>query len=147
MVNDEQQDIFGDDTHGNDLSKADVANIDDHRWPKAMAEMIEVLAAAAQRHGLATDQGGAKEMARWVVMTLGQYFGGRQVYLPKGDILRAAIRDNQIWQEFTGHNHEALGIKYGVSTVWVYKIIEQQRAIHLARVQPQLPFERGANDH
>lgn len=137
----EQHDFFGDDTHGNDLSSAQVASIDDHRWPKTMSEFVEVLSAAAVRQGISKDKTAANEIARWAVLTLGVHFGGRQVYLPKGDVLHTALRDMQMWQEFTGHNHEQLASKYKLSVVAVYKIIGQQRALHMAKVQPRLPLE------
>jgi len=142
-MSEQQHDFFGDDTHGNDLSAADVASINEHRWPKAMTEFVQVLSAAAIRNGISKDKADADQIARWVVLTLGVHFGGRQVYLPKGDVLYAALRDVKMWQEFTGHNHEQLAKKYNLSVVAVYKIIGQQRALHMAKIQPQLPLEES----
>jgi len=140
-MSEQQQGIFDEnDTHGNDLSQAELASVDDHRWPKAMAEMVDVLSASAIRQGVAAKKEDADHLARFVVVTLGHHFGGRQIYLPKGDILDAAIRDKKIWQEFNGKNVVQLAIKYKLSEVAIYKILSQQRALHRAKVQPSLPF-------
>lgn len=140
MTTEQQDDIFGDDTHGNDLTHAKVAEIDEHRWPKAMAEFIDVLAASALRSKLVANEAEAQKYARWCVLTLGKHFGGRQVYLPKGDHLDKALRDNQIWHEFNGKNHEALAEKYRLTVVGIYRIIATQRQLHINRIQPKLPL-------
>lgn len=140
-----QDDIFGDDTHGNDLSKAEFNDVDEHRWPKAMAEFIDVLAASALRNGMVSTPEDAKQYARWAVLTLGKHFGGRQVYLPKGDKLLSALRDNQIWHDFNGKNHEDLAARHGLTVVRVYKIIAEQRHLHIEKLQPQLPFKGASN--
>ena len=144
-MSENQSDILGEDTHGNNLLAAEAAvELDDSRWPKTMAELVDVYTSAAVREGIAPDTDRANHIARWVVLTLGQHFGGRMTYLPRGDQLKTALRHNQIWAEFTGNNVEALASKYKLSSVRVYKIIQEQRALHRAKVQPQLPFNNPA---
>lgn len=141
----EQEDIFGDDIGGNDLLQA-VATLDDHHWPYRLTEMVEVMAAAALRQGMAADQAEALRLAHWAVLVVADHFGGRQTYLPRGDSLRRALRDNHIWHEFNGRNVDELGSKYKMSAVRIYSILAEQRALHRAKVQPQLPFPEQNND-
>ncbi len=70
-------------------------------WPKTLVELIEFLGHEAERQRMFDSREQAFVVARWVVLSLGQYFGGRQFYLPKGDKLALAIRDHQIWSEFS----------------------------------------------
>jgi len=141
----QQNDIFGDDTHGNDLLASELEAVDLHRWPRMLAELVDVYSAAATREGIVQEEEKAQRIARWVVLTLGQHFGGRQFYIPQGGALRIALRDTKIWSEFTGNNVSELAGKYHLSEVQIYKIIKEQRALHRAKVQPQLPLG-GTND-
>ncbi len=139
---DDQNDMFGDDDHGNDLSKYQaLADVDMDRWPKVMAELVDVFRAEALRHKMAATEEAADKLARWLVLTLGGYFGGRPMYLPKGDKLEIALRDTHIWQEFSGNNVPELAVKFKLTTVRIYDILAQQRTLHRAKVQPQLPFQ------
>lgn len=149
-MSEEQNDFFG--ATADVLQGALGAALDDpelrpDRWPRAMVELIDVFTAGAQRAGLADSPAAAQRIARWAVLTLAEYGGGRQLYLPKGEGLRLALRDAQIWQEFDGRNTAALAIKHRLTTVRVYQILAEQRALRRGRTQPELPLEGGQDAH
>ena len=50
-------------------------------------------------------------------------YQGTYLYLPKIDDLLAEIRNRKIREEFNGHNHKALAIKYGLTERWIYEIV------------------------
>lgn len=136
-MSEDNLELFGDDTHGNDLSRANVEGLDDRHWPRAMAELVDVFTAAAVREEIAVGDE-AQALARWAVLTLGNHFGGRQTYLPKGESLRSAMRDQQIWQEFNGRNQDELARKFDLTVIRVYQILSEQRALHRDKIQPRL---------
>ncbi len=143
---DDQNDMFGDDDHGNDLSKYQaLSDVDRDRWPHTMAELVDVFTAEARRHSMAGTEDAAGKLARWVVLVLAEHFGGRQAYLPKGKQLKEALRDTQIWQDFKGQNHDELAKKYDLTVVRIYSIVNRQLMLHRTKVQPQLPFDEGSN--
>lgn len=50
-------------------------------------------------------------------------YQGTYLYLPKIDKLLAEIRNRRIRAEFTGSNHKALALKYGLTERWIYDIV------------------------
>ncbi|MDH5785349.1 MAG: hypothetical protein OEZ16_07040 [Chromatiales bacterium] len=130
-----QNELFKD-TEGLDqlLEHMEDAEQSKHRWPKLLADMIDVLAEHFQRRRKMSAEEASAE-ATQVITVIAHYFGGRLTYLPKDEKLRLALRDNQIWLEFNGRNVPALAQKYDLTEVQVYNIIREQRGMHVARVQ------------
>lgn len=54
-------------------------------------------------------------------------FGGENLYIPKNISGKAHRRNRQIYDEFTGDNHDELAKKYGVTLQRIYAIIKEQR--------------------
>jgi Mor family transcriptional regulator len=106
------------------------------RWPKTLADLFRVLEAYNRRAGMSDER--AALDARDRVVLIGEYFGGRMVYIPKGDALRTAALHAQIWSEFTGRNHEDLAQRYGINVVSIYDILKQQRKLFQRRIQGRL---------
>lgn len=50
-------------------------------------------------------------------------YQGTPLYLPKVDDLLAEIRNRKIREEFNGRNHNALAVKYGLTSRWIYEIV------------------------
>lgn len=50
-------------------------------------------------------------------------YQGTNLYLPKIDDLIAEIRNCKIRNEFNGHNHKFLAVKYGLTARWIYEIL------------------------
>lgn len=105
------------------------------KWPKTMAEMVDVAVAALK------DQGDdAPRLARNVIAALAKYHGGRMWYLPCGKSLEQAIRDTRMWQEYSGRPEDIARfvLETGLTEQAVYRILAEQRKLHRDRIQSKL---------
>ncbi|MEI7036458.1 Mor transcription activator family protein [Fulvimonas yonginensis] len=105
-------------------------------WPSMLAELVDVLRATFQRRGRSEAE--AITEAQQAAMAIGEYLGGRQVYLPRGDRLRDWLRDRTIYLEYNGRNKALLAQRHGITERRVEQIAAEQRAIHIRRIQPEL---------
>lgn len=128
-------DLFGDDIPDDALEHMQSPEIR-AKWPKALADLVSVIEAAHLRAGDAPDV--AQRRAFVTVRALSNYAGGRQLYMPKGDVLERALRDREIWGKYTGRNIDDLAESFDLTVVQVYSIIAEQRALHRQRIQPSL---------
>jgi Mor family transcriptional regulator len=109
----------------------------EHAWPHTLAELVEVMSNRLRAaHGYDDEE--SNQVARDLVMLLGKHLGGRMTYLPKGDQLRRAIRDAQIYHEFNGVNHNELAARFQLSSVSIYSIVQKQKQLLIEKVQPSL---------
>ena len=132
-----------------DPTKADVADLLSHmgdtipdagEWPKRLHDLFEVVEAALKRREKADEH--RRLLARDVAMAIGEYLGGRQFYIPSGDSLRLAIRDREIYHAAKRGNVEQLAQAHDLHVVHVYRILREQHALHLRKIQGRL-FEEG----
>lgn len=128
-------DLFGDDVPADALEHMKDPEIRG-KWPKALADLVEVIEASMIRAGDAPEL--AQRRAFVIVRALSHYAGGRQLYIPRGDTLERALRDRQIWGKYTGKNIEDLAAEFGLTTITVYSVIAEQRVLHRKRIQPSL---------
>lgn len=133
-------DLFGDDIPADALEHMLSPEIR-AKWPKALADLVDVIEAAHRRAGDDADTALARSLI--TVRAISIYAGGRPLYLPKRDVLDRALRDREIWQRHTGGNVDALAEAYGLTTVKVYAILAEQRALYRKRIQPML-FDENA---
>ena len=108
------------------------------KWEKALVEFIEVGEAALRRDGLGEEE--AFKQARSVVLGIAEFRGGRLFYLPKGERLLKALRDMEIFRRAKAGNIEALAEEHGLDVIHVYRIIREQRKLHITRTQRELPL-------
>jgi Mor family transcriptional regulator len=108
----------------------------ENRWPKTLAEIFRVHEAYNLRRGMTSDRAALDARDRTIL--LGEYLGGRMLYLPKGEALRTAVLHALIWRDFRGHNHEELAAKYQINIVSIYEILRAQRALSSHRMQGRL---------
>lgn len=113
------------------------------KWARNLVELIEVVEARYLRQGMSEAE--AFRWSREAVLAEAEYFGGRQLYIPRGDDLHRALRDAEIYRRFTGLNLDELAAEYKLTPSQVYKINRVQRKLHMRRIQPQL-FEEGGKD-
>ncbi|WP_323924316.1 Mor transcription activator family protein [Aeromonas veronii] len=106
------------------------------KWPKALSELVDVLACELVRGGLEPDL--AKAQARKLALAQAHYMGGRAYYIPTGEHLKAALRDRAIWDEFNGRNIDQLSRKHGLSVPQTYAVVAEQRELNRRRHQPDL---------
>jgi Mor family transcriptional regulator len=118
------------------IERAGSAGVTEDMWPPLLSGMLRVLEAVNRRKGM--DEKAAFDHARDDVVALSEYFGARMVYLPKGERLRLALRDAEIWRSFTGRNARDLAEKYQLSEPHLYQVLAQQRSLNLKRFQGRL---------
>jgi Mor family transcriptional regulator len=109
------------------------------RWPRDLVNQYDVVLSAIKTE---LDEPSARRVALRIIESLSNYHGGRQYYLPRGDKLRAALRDKQIWDNFDGKPEtvNSLCKEYDLTPQMIYTILRQQRALHRKRMQPELPL-------
>lgn len=85
----------------------------------------------------------AQQYATRALAALARYHGGRMYYLPKGEALERALRDRDIYQRYTHRRESILELveAYGLTEQHIYRIIAEQRALHVRRVQHALPLD------
>lgn len=140
MMNDSdnQLDLLGSDSAELEQALATLASLDEderaefmHRWPANLQSLCEVLRSAL----ISREVPEADNLAEQLATLIGNYMGGRDMYIPSGDRLKIALRDIRIWREFKGNNLEALSRHYGLSERRISKIVEDQRRAFVARRQ------------
>ena len=104
------------------------------RWPSNLQSLALLIESELAKANVSN----AQLVGESITMAIGHYFGGRDVYIPTDQRLKAALRDIQIWQEFNGQNMEALAIKFGLTQRRVAEIIQRQRSVELQRRQRSL---------
>ncbi|MEV3815988.1 Mor transcription activator family protein [Aeromonas salmonicida] len=106
------------------------------KWPKALSELVDVLAYELARGGMGPEQ--SKAQARKLALVQAHYMGGRAYYIPTGEHLKAALRDRAIWDEFNGRNIDQLARKHGLSVPQTYAVVAQQRQLNRSRSQLEM---------
>lgn len=136
----EQQDLIGMPVGQEALDMIDRGAMDlpDARWAPALANMVAVLDATFRRAGVEADQ--AARLATAGVLAQAEYAGGRMMYLPRGERLRLALRDAEIYLRAKRGNIPELASEYQLSDIHIYRICREQRALHLAKVQGRFNF-------
>ncbi len=136
----QNQDLFADDhaSLGQLVDRLDQVPASEltAKWPKALSELVDVLACELARGGMVPEQ--AKAQARKLALVQAHYMGGRAYYIPTGDHLKAALRDRAIWDEFNGRNIDQLARKHSLSVPQTYAVVAEQRELTRRRNQPDL---------
>ena len=107
-----------------------------HRWPETLTELINVLTASMRNQGAGEQE--AKQQGIRLALDIADHFGGMQLYVPKGKLLKTLARNIQIWHDFTGDNAKALARQYGLSEVRLYEILREQTQLQTAKHQSDL---------
>ena len=69
----------------------------------------------------------AEQVAVEIANRMARHWGGQLVYIPAGAAIRISQRDEAIWRDFNGNNHDELAHQYGISLQWVYQIVKKMR--------------------
>lgn len=137
----EQRDLLGmpEGQEAIDLALNAPLEVPESRWAGNLASMVAVTRAAYLRMGM--DEDVAAKLATAAVLAQAEYMGGRQLYLPKGDRLRRALRDAEIFHRAHRGNIDALATEFGLTDSQVYRINREQRALFIATRQGRFSFE------
>ncbi len=118
------------------LAHLDELELPSHKWAGVLAQMIDILNSHFQRHGRNADA--AIIESQQIVLEIAQYLGGRPLYLPRGDRLRAALVARQIYLQHDGRNVELLAERTGYSVRHIQRIIAEQHQLHIRKHQGRL---------
>jgi Mor family transcriptional regulator len=109
------------------------------RWPAKLAELYDIEYQCGLRRGLPPDEAATDATARTIMIA--DYLGGSSVYLPRGDELRRAVRDSEVFRRHRGNNHEELAREIGMTSTKLYELIAREKRRRQRKMQGRL-FER-----
>jgi Mor family transcriptional regulator len=117
---------------------------DPERWESTLADIADVLITELAQAGTPD----AKALGCRLTLKLCQERGGAMFYLPRGDSLRRAVRDLEIWHDYDGtvmgkSGSVALAKRYALSEIHIYRIVARQRGLHRAQTQSELRFGKS----
>ena len=140
------EDLFPSDIDNLDAKKV-LANMQDptvlSRWEGSLREMVEI--AESKLEVEMGPKSTAPELARHVVFAICSSMGGSVIYLPRGDALKRAMRDAEIYRDWVDNGIEihAMVRKYNLANQTVYDIIRRQRALHRKNEPDLFGFDEG----
>lgn len=124
-----------------DLANGALDTVPAAKWAQGLVQLIEVQEATFQRLGV--NDVDAFRLARAATLAIAEFHGGRQWYLPRGDDLVTALRDAEIYRRARRGNIQELAREHGLTDQHIWRIVRQQRALHIQRVQGDLFNEEG----
>ncbi|MCC8686218.1 Mor transcription activator family protein [Xanthomonas campestris] len=121
------------------LIERGTVDVPEDRWAPMLASLVAVLESTYRRLGLGDAQ--AAKLATAGVLAQAEYAGGRMLYLPRGDRLRKALRDAEIYHRARRGNIRQLADEYGLTDIHIYRICREQKELHLSKVQGSFKFD------
>lgn len=106
------------------------------RWAPMLVDMLRVIEATHVRRGMLADDAFSASLD--AVTALAEYFGGRPVYIPRGDRLMTALRDAEIFRRAKAGNYEQLAEEHGLTVLHIYRVVREQKQLHLRKMQGRL---------
>ena len=136
--NEQQSELFGESVEQlqdclSKLSVDDAAEVR-KRWPSNLQSLALLIESQLTKASVNNPQG----VGEAITLAIGHYFGGRDVYIPTDQRLKAALRNIQIWQEYKGNNIEQLANKFKLTERRIAEIIQHQRSVETERRQRRL---------
>lgn len=114
----------------------DELDLPTEKWAATLASLVDHLADFYRRNG--RDDEAAIVEAQKVVALLAHDFGGRPIYLPRGDRLQQALIARQIYHLHNGRNVEELAERFGYTVRHVQRVYAEQRSIEIRKRQSNL---------
>lgn len=135
----EEQDMFGlpkGEEERQQLLDQGMDDVPSGKWATTLVEYVRILEALYRRRGMEVEA--AQRLAMDSALELGEYQGGRVIYLPRGDKLRLAIKHAEIYRRSKRGNIEALAAEFGLTVPQIYRIVREQGVLHRAKIQGTL---------
>lgn len=136
MSESNQDDLLGVDSAADTARMVEAGAVPESKWAPLLVDLLRVFEARNKRQGMTPEAGYAQAVDS--VLLIAEYFGGRVVYLPKGDRLRKALVHAEIWRKFTGKNVPELAQEFELTEIYVYQVLGTQRKLHLRKLQGRL---------
>lgn len=102
------------------------------RWPQTLLALIDVVNSAVGKQVVVD----SKQLALRIVVAISFYIGGRSIYLPRGDELKEALRDIDIYERWRACPDDAarqaliadVQLELGCTDRHVWRIIAVEKA-------------------
>lgn len=109
------------------------------RAPEFLGDLMDHVAEVLAEAGIDADKAALFGLA--TALRLRQRWAKQVIYFAEGRGIDLRARNRRIWEEFNGHNHDELAVKFGVSRVWIYRIIALMQAELRAERQGRLDLQ------
>ncbi|EBT1276650.1 hypothetical protein CIT83_11475 [Salmonella enterica] len=103
---------------------------------KLMGGIREAAFSVLSRRGLPAATANTVSVA--IIRQLAFAWEGNVIYITKTPNHEVMLRNQRIFDEFKGGNHDALAEKFGVSIQWIYSIVKDMRDEYVKRYQPDM---------
>lgn len=92
--------------------------------------MLNAIQGELVKNGVEVRQ--AHRGAEAAIRAVSREFGGRVIYLPKGQGLELALRNGRIWSDFTFSDCEVptLATRYRLSETQIRNVLKEQERLH-----------------
>ncbi len=97
------------------------------KLPEIINDLVDVSSRAIAAE-LDLEEQKALQLGEMIAQHFCDMYGGCQIYIPVGFVLKLSQRDRQIFAEFNGKNHSELAKKWGCSERTIYGVIRRVRA-------------------
>lgn len=91
-----------------------------------LLETIIMMVAEEAMRTLNVGEDLARVLADEIATRFSHELGGAFLYFPKGRVFNTSKLHRQIWNEFTGANHNDLAKKYNINVISIYRILKRQ---------------------
>lgn len=105
--------------------------------PELLIDLADIVENELVKQGILSNEK-AHHFAIAIAQSVAVNWGGLSVYIPRNLASMVNERDVKVWQDFNGRNHTELARKYGLSTQWIYKIVNKMRQLETKRTQVSL---------
>lgn len=108
---------------------------DANGYPELLEDLRSFLTEDLQSMGLVDRD--CERIASAIIERIRTYWGGEQLYIPKGRLFDVSNRDQEIEAQFNGKNGRELRRRYSISERHLYRIVEQVRAKRRKKLSEQ----------
>lgn len=108
-----------------------------HKEPEVLVDLSAKAAALAKQLFDVSDDV-AEAFGSELAQMMAVEWGGQSIYFATGLFYQVAKMHQEIYDAFNGHNHNELVKRFGVSRVWIYKVVERMRSADIAKRQADL---------
>lgn len=100
--------------------------------PELLVDLAAKSAALAKQLFGVTDEL-ADAFGSEIAQLMAAEWGGQSPYIPQGIAWKVSKLHQEVWDAFNGTNHNDLVRRFGISRVWVYRIVKRMRQADLAK--------------
>jgi Mor family transcriptional regulator len=95
-------------------------------YPELLADLADQVALNLRENGIELEK--AADIGFAAAEHVRKHWSGQSLYLPKGDHYDISRRDIEIFEKFSGTNHDQLAREYNLTVMRIYQIVKAVRA-------------------